>query len=134
MDEFHRKPNVVEFYVTTTTKVVVDVDAYAHGLHLSRQPNWADAEIGTTLMHEAVKREIPEDRQSLTLDEVDVYCAGELAGTYDASNPAVVDTYDIAAIVIASDAASVEIPDAFGQPLHRGTDSYQRLFVDQGDE
>jgi len=104
----NRKPDVVEFYVTTVTKIVVDIDGYVNAI--------GEGVTGPYLYQGFVKREIPEDRPSFTLDAITVYAEGEFIAEYDpVDNRHVVESDDRVAIVIGAEAAhlSATISDAF---------------------
>jgi hypothetical protein len=118
-----RKPDVVEFYVTTTVKHVVDVDAYATAV-AEQGDGWL------TRASAAVKTEIPEDRPHHQLTAVALYAEGEFIAEYDVDNPDVEERVDRDAIVIAAMGATIEIPDTFAaMPVRLGQESPTLLFI-----
>lgn len=116
-----RRPDVVEFYVTTITKHVVDVNAYAAAV-AEQGDGWLARAAA------AVKHEIPEDRETPVLTAVALYAEGEFITEYDVDVPGVYEEDDRNAIVIAAEAAGVTIPDGFGMPGREDDSAYHRLF------
>jgi len=114
-----RLPDVVEFYVTTTVKHVVNVADFAAAV-----AEGGDRQFRNDLF---VQHEIPEDRdQGLTA--IAVYAEGEFICEYDATNRFVTETDDRAAIVVAALAAHIDLPGKFAAPGgDPHSDAYQRL-------